>query len=71
MQAFQYVYDGVSDDVEESPIFDCHVQPVKRVPGYDGEYSEVFDLWKQRPRQINFHSPAKEPNFRGKSKISV
>ena len=43
MQVFLYVYDGVSDGVEESPVFDRHVRPVERVPGYVGEYSEVFD----------------------------
>jgi len=34
---------GVSDGVEESPVFDHHIRPVEQVPCYVGEYLEVFD----------------------------
>jgi len=54
LQAFLYVYDGVSDDVEKSPIFDHHIQPVEQVPGCDKEYSEVFDHENSSPDKSTF-----------------
>ncbi len=43
MQIFPFVHDVEFSDVEESPIYDHSVRPVKRAPGSIEEYSEGFD----------------------------